>query len=193
MVPPASHKVSRVSWYSGSRPVTPPFTYGTFTLCGLGFPAAHSVRLCESLCRSATPHYRSNTVWPLPRSLATTDGISVDFSSCRYLDVSVPCVYLPHTMNSCTDTWAFTSGGLPHSDICGSMAVCASPQLFAACHVLLRLLVPRHSPCALYSLTCVQLALHWNCTLIQFQVSWSFPELLWFSPIQFSAVLITSF
>jgi hypothetical protein len=42
-------------------------------------------------------------------------------------------------------------------------------------------------------LTCVQLALHWNCTLIQFQVSWSFPELLWFSPIQFSAVLITSF
>ena len=50
-------------------------------------------------------------------------------------------------------TWAFTSGGFPHSDICGSMAVCALPQLFAACHVLRRLLVPRHSPCALYSLT----------------------------------------
>ena len=46
----------------------------------------------------------SSMVWPLPRSLATTDGISVDFFSCRYLDVSVPCVYLPHTMNSCTDT-----------------------------------------------------------------------------------------
>ena len=31
-------------------------------------------------------------VWPLPRSLATTRGISVDFSSSGYLDVSVPRV-----------------------------------------------------------------------------------------------------
>ena len=43
--------------------------------------------------------------------------------------------------------------GFPHSDICGSMDVCSSPQLFAACHVLLRLLAPRHSPFALSSLT----------------------------------------
>jgi hypothetical protein len=36
-------------------------------------------------------------VWPLPRSLATTSGISVDFSSSSYLDVSVqtvPLIYL---------------------------------------------------------------------------------------------------
>ena len=39
--------------------------------------------------------------------------------------------------------------GLPHSDICGSMRICRSPQLFAACHVLLRLREPRHPPCAL--------------------------------------------
>ena len=32
-------------------------------------------------------------------------------------------------------------------------AVCALPQLFAACHVLLRLLVPRHPPYALFHLT----------------------------------------
>ena len=44
-------------------------------------------------------------------------------------------------------------GGFPHSDIRGSSAICASPQLFAACHVLLRLLVPRHPPYALRSLT----------------------------------------
>ena len=42
---------------------------------------------------------------------------------------------------------------LPHSDICGSQVVCTSPQLIAAYHVLLRLLMPRHSPCALISLT----------------------------------------
>ncbi len=42
-----------------------------------------------------------------------------------------------------------SSYGFPHSDICGSTLICSSPQLFAACHVLLRLLMPRHSPCAL--------------------------------------------
>ena len=43
--------------------------------------------------------------------------------------------------------------GLPHSEICGLQDICSSPQLIAACHVLLRLLMPRHSPCALFSLT----------------------------------------
>ena len=32
--------------------------------------------------------------------------------------------------------------GFPHSDIKGSMPACGSPLLFAACHVLLRRLVP---------------------------------------------------
>ena len=41
----------------------------------------------------------------------------------------------------------------PHSDICGLSDICSSPQLFAACHVLLRLPVPRHPPCALFCLT----------------------------------------
>ena len=43
--------------------------------------------------------------------------------------------------------------GLPHSEIPGSMDICSSPRLIAACHVLHRLLMPRHSPCALFSLT----------------------------------------
>ena len=47
----------------------------------------------------------------------------------------------------------YCPAGLPHSDISGSMDICSSPRLFAACHVLLRLLMPRHSPCALSSLT----------------------------------------
>ena len=44
-------------------------------------------------------------------------------------------------------------GGFPHSDISGSQLICSSPKLFAAYHVLHRLLMPRHSPCALISLT----------------------------------------
>ena len=47
----------------------------------------------------------------------------------------------------------YCSGGFPHSEISGSTDICSSPKLIAACHVLLRLLMPRHSPCALYSLT----------------------------------------
>ena len=33
VVHPASHKVSRVSWYSGYRPIGNPFAYGSFTFC----------------------------------------------------------------------------------------------------------------------------------------------------------------
>ena len=39
--------------------------------------------------------------------------------------------------------------GLPHSDIHGSTPARGSPWLFAACHVLHRLSVPRHPPNAL--------------------------------------------
>src|SRR3978361_2054751 len=49
-------------------------------------------------------------------------------------------------MYSAGDTLA---GGLPHSDIHVSTPARGSPWLFAACHVLHRLLVPRHPPNAL--------------------------------------------
>ena len=40
-------------------------------------------------------------------------------------------------------------GGLSHSEIFGSMAICASPKLIAAYHVLHRCQEPRHPPYAL--------------------------------------------
>ena len=56
-------------------------------------------------------------------------------------------------------------GGLPHSDTCGSTAVRASPQTFAACRVLRRLREPRHPPCALprFSLSLVLFAAALPC------------------------------
>ena len=45
------------------------------------------------------------------------------------------------------------SAGFPHSDISGSLDICSSPKLFAAYHVFHRLLVPRHPPYALSSIT----------------------------------------
>ncbi len=38
----------------------------------------------------------------------------------------------------------FTLARFPHSGIPGSMPACGSPRLFAACHALHRLSVPRH-------------------------------------------------
>ena len=43
--------------------------------------------------------------------------------------------------------------GLPHSEISGSQPVSGSPKLIAACHVLHRLLAPRHPPYTFCSLT----------------------------------------
>ena len=49
----------------------------------------------------------------------------------------------------------YCSDGFPHSEIHGSMDAFSLPWLIADRCVLRRLLVPRHSPCALCSLTIV--------------------------------------
>ena len=58
----------------------------------------------------------------------------------------------------------YCSAGFPHSVISGSMLMCSSPKLIAACHDLHRLLMPRHSPCALISLTFVEQP--FSCSLL---------------------------
>src|SRR5690606_18604119 len=56
------------------------------------------------------------------------------------------------------------SDRLPHSEITGSIRICRSPVLIAACHVLLRLWEPRHPPCALvYFLYHTALLLPYGC------------------------------
>ena len=98
-------------------------------------------------------------VWPPPLSLATTRGISVDVFSSPYLDVSVQAVPFRNLWIQLRMT-EYGSAGFPHSEISGSMRMCRSPKLIAACHVLRRLLMPRHSPCALIRLTSRRCKLH---------------------------------
>ena len=85
----------------------------------------------------------TSTVWALPLSLAATRGVTVVFLSSDYLDVSV------RRVGNLIGLTGLQPVGFPHSDIRGSKAVRASPRLFAACRVLLRLREPRHPPCAL--------------------------------------------
>ena len=154
MVPPSSHGVSRVPRYSGySQPLT---LFGYRALTFFGRPS-HTFLLSACVPYAVqTPVVLLPPVWPLPRSLATTSGISVDFFSSPYLDVSVQAVPHAHLWIQCTLT-ELHSAGFPHSDIHGSMPAFGSPWLFADCCVLRRLLVPRHSPCALCSLTIITL------------------------------------
>ena len=150
MVPARSHKVSRVSWHSGYRHVTSAFRYGAFTLSGW-LSQNHSPSSCKSITRSE-PQSARTLVCPLSISLAATLEIDVSFSSSGYLDVSVHRVPFLTLWIGVRMT-EVCSAGFPHSDISGSLDICSSPKLFAAYHVFHRLLVPRHPPYALSSIT----------------------------------------
>ena len=94
MVPPYSDQVSRVWPYSGSCAAVTVFIYVTLTLFG---GPSHALRLTFTVLKAVqTPKGFLLSVCPLPRSLATTNGISVDVSSSPYLDVSVQAVPFLH-------------------------------------------------------------------------------------------------
>ena len=98
VVHPFSHGVSRVPRYSGSRLSAPAFGYGALTLSSR---PSHAVLLASSdhdVCPQ--PRRINPPVWPPPRSLATTSGISVDVFSSPYLDVSVQAVPHVHLFDS---------------------------------------------------------------------------------------------
>ena len=81
-----------------------------------------------------------------PRSLATTNGISVDFFSSGYLDVSVPRVRFRHLCIQCKIT--AEAAGFPHSEILGSKEVCRLPEAYR------RLPRPSSPPIAKASTVC---------------------------------------
>ena len=80
------------------------FAYGAFTHYGGTFQNLQLFFINPT----SGPHNPGVTVvmpvWAGPCSLAATDGISIDFYSYRYLDVSVPCVRLVHLCIQCTMT-----------------------------------------------------------------------------------------
>ena len=111
MVPPASHRISRVPRYSGSVLLFSP------SLTGLSPSlAALSIALQLSyfqILTSSTPDDRSLPVWPLTVSLATTKVIEFSFFSSGYLDVSLPRVPSYEPMNSVHGDWALPQPGSP--------------------------------------------------------------------------------
>ena len=80
----------------------------TITLSG---SSSQTIQLAFRILNAVrTPDVLLLQVWPLPLSLATTSGISFDFSSSGYLDVSVPQVPLVYLFDSVYDPWFFIMG-----------------------------------------------------------------------------------
>ena len=98
MVPPVSRRVSRVQRYSGSSLTKASFRIQDSHLLWWASPDPSPNQLLLNDCPQ--PRRINPPVWPLPRSLATTCGISVDFSSSPYLDVSVQAVPHVHLFDS---------------------------------------------------------------------------------------------
>ena len=111
MVPPASHRISRVPRYSGYVLLLLPSLTGLSpSLAALSNALQLSYRC---ILMSSTPVVRRQPVWPLPSSLATTKGIEFSFFSSGYLDVSLPRVPSCQTMYSSDGDWALPQPGSP--------------------------------------------------------------------------------
>ena len=89
MVPPDSIRISRVPIYLGTQYRLSTFRVrGPHPLCR-SFPTTSTMYPTSVIMRPTTPHILLYMVQATPRSLATTCGISFDFFSFGYLDVSV--------------------------------------------------------------------------------------------------------
>jgi hypothetical protein len=132
VVPPCSDRISRVPPYSrttrhyrirGYHPLSPAFPDRSAT------------------CRAATGLFRV-------RSPLLAESLLMSFPPGTEMFQFPGFASLPYVFRQRYPSL----GGFPHSDIHGSTPARGSPWLFAACHVLHRLLVPRHPPNALIAL-----------------------------------------
>ena len=111
MVPPASHRISRVPRYSGTCYLFSPSPTGlSLSLVRLSNRFGSAIFRCR---RPSTPVVRRPPVWPLSSSLATTKVIEFSFFSSGYLDVSLPRVPSGETMDSSHDDCALPQPGSP--------------------------------------------------------------------------------
>ena len=128
------------------------FDYRAFTCSGGPFQVASSNSLFVTPYRVSYNPKRQASWFGLFRFARRYSGNRFFFLFLRYLDVSVPWVCLQDAMYSRQDTTRLNVVGSPFGNL-GSKLTYSSPKHIGVSAVLLRLLVPRHSPCALNNLT----------------------------------------
>jgi hypothetical protein len=159
MVLAASHGISRVPRYSGTCPPSPNrFRLQDCHLLWSLFPKdSTNDRVDNSAALRPDRPYnpREQALW-FGLFRVRSPLLAESLTCFLFLQVlrwftSLRCLHPPYEFRR--RYCEMTRSGFPHSDIPGSKPACGSPGLIAACHVLHRLLVPRHSPYALSSLT----------------------------------------
>ena len=106
MVPPTSHKVPRVSWYSGSCRPGPNFVYGAFTLSGR-LSQNRSVRIGRSFLQSLTPECTHSGLGS-SHFARRYSGNRVFFLFLRLLRCFSSPGSLPYVMDWRMDTWSLS-------------------------------------------------------------------------------------
>ena len=145
MVPAASDRIPRVPPYSGFHQSTPTLPLRDYHPLRCAFPDT-SGSVNASHRGPTTPHVPQHTrfgLFPLRSPLLRKSMFLSSPAGTKMFQFPAyaPVIRVP----------GLQPGGFPHSDTCGSIRVCQSPQLFAAFRVLLRLWKPRHPPFALLS------------------------------------------
>ena len=153
MVLADSHGIPRVPRYSGYRPEAAQFRLPGCHRLWQAVPGLSTIVLLgNSLAGPTTPVCKHTGLGYIRvRSPLLTESLLFSFPPGTEM-VHFPGLSSPAYVFSWRSS-GISLRGFPHSDILGSKPVCGSPKLFAAYHVLHRLLAPRHSPYALSSLT----------------------------------------
>ena len=144
MVLADSRRIPRAPRYSGYCYGSACFAYWTITIYGHTFQSVLLTSFRPTSQSYNPSEAGPSLVWAMPRSLATTWGITVCFLFLRVLRCFSSPGSPPHKRMT-----GLQPAGLSHSEIHGSKVICTSPWLIAAYHVLHRLREPRHPPYAL--------------------------------------------
>lgn len=148
MVPATSSRISPVPPYSGYPNLCKPYQYRTITFYGPTFQLC-SRSVYTHTSGPTTPHRYFGVVWAPPLSLATTHGITICFLFLRVLRCFTSPRSPPTPMYSVPGDTTSLVPGFPIRTSSDPRSVGSSPRHIAASHVLHRLPVPRHPPCAL--------------------------------------------
>ena len=148
MVPANSRRIPRAPRYSGYRYASYGFVYWPITICGGTFqnlPLTISLAMSQSYNPAHALRHQRFGLFPGRSPLL---GESLLFS----LPTGTKMFQFPAFASLIQGMTGLQPAGLSHSEIRGSKAICASPRLIAAYHVLHRLQEPRHPP---YALSCM--------------------------------------
>ena len=111
------------------------------------------------------PQHARMLVWASLRSLAATCRISIDLSSWRYLDVSVPSVRSHRLVSHLCVLIVSNEWVAPFGNLRVKVCLTTRRSLSQFNHVLHRLLLPRYPPYALSSFILVLIVIFTNMNI----------------------------